>query len=141
MNEDTLRIQAFAARLVAHVASEDAASGTGIRLAVRVCEQMRPHLATLMGDAGVNALLARALTLAVLQVPWLCSVSLNADGCFDGFIDLEAQVSLEEIAEGGDILVAHLLGLLVTFIGELLTLRIVRQVWQQLPFDVDFGGS
>ena len=36
--------------------------------------------------------------------------------------------------------VAQLLGLLVTFIGEELTLRLVREVWPKLsPNNLDFG--
>ena len=38
------------------------------------------------------------------------------------------------------VLVAQLLGLLVAFIGETLTLRLVREVWPKLPLnDLDFG--
>jgi hypothetical protein len=37
------------------------------------------------------------------------------------------------MAEGSVVLVAQLLALLVAFIGENLTLRMVREVWPKLP--------
>jgi len=42
--------------------------------------------------------------------------------------------------EGRVVLLAQLLGLLVAFIGEDLTLRLVREVWPKLSInDVNFG--
>jgi len=39
-------------------------------------------------------------------------------------------------------LLAQLLGLLVTFIGEALTVRLVREVWPKVPLDdLDFGNA
>ena len=37
--------------------------------------------------------------------------------------------------EGGAILIAQLLGLLLTFIGEGITLRLVQDVWPEAAFD------
>lgn len=42
---------------------------------------------------------------------------------------------MDEDADGGVSLVAQLLGLFVIFIGEALTLRLVRDVWPDAPFE------
>ena len=61
-------------------------------------------------------------------------------GLWKGWRNLTRNVNPEELFEGGVVLLAQLLGLLVAFIGESLTLRLVREVWPQLPLDdLDFG--
>jgi hypothetical protein len=102
---------------------------------------MRPQLTTLMGNNGFRALLARALTLAAPQAPWLRTVQLRRDGCLHEFDDLATRLDPEEITEAAGILVAQLLGLLVAFVGEKLTLCIVRQTWPQFPDDLDLGAG
>jgi hypothetical protein len=93
-----------------------------------------------MGNVGFRALLSRALALANAEVPWLVAVHVNADGSFEGLDKLGAQVDPDEIFEGCVVLLAQLLGLLVAFIGEELTLRLVLEVWPKLPLkQLDFG--
>ena len=88
-----------------------------------------------MGNVGVSALQSRALALANRQFPWLRAVHIKADGGFGGLDAVDAQVDPREFFEGCVVLFAHLLGLLVTFIGEELTLRLMREVWPELPLD------
>jgi len=38
-----------------------------------------------------------------------------------------------EAAQSGGVLIAHLIGLMITFIGESLTLRLLHDVWLDLP--------
>ena len=93
-----------------------------------------------MGKVGFRELLSRALALANAEVPWLRAVHVKADGSFEGLDELGAQVDPDEFSEGRVVLLAQLLGLLVTFIGEELTLRLVREVWPKLsPNNLDFG--
>ena len=93
-----------------------------------------------MGNAGFRALLSRALALANAEVPWLRAVQVKADGSLEGLEELHAQLDPDEIFEGRVVLLAQLLGLLVAFIGENLTLRLVREVWPKLSLnDLDFG--
>jgi hypothetical protein len=67
-------------------------------------------------------------------------VHIKTDGSFEGFDEFGAQVDPDEIFEGRVVLLAQLLGLLVAFIGENLTLRLVREVWPKLSLnDVDLG--
>lgn len=111
-------------------------SATELTAALLVCDRLRPHLATLMGNIGFKALLSRALALAAAENPSLLSLHIKADGSFER---AEAAVAVTA-PEGGAALVVQLLGLLATFIGEDLTLRLVRDVWPEALFDrSDFG--
>jgi hypothetical protein len=136
MNRATPKMQDLAERLVAYEASENSSSGTKTPTAFLVGAKLRPHLAALMGNVGFRALLSRSLALANAEVPWLRAVHVKADGSIEGLDELEAQVDPDEILEGGVVLLAQLLGLLVAFIGEDLTLRLVREIWPKLSLDI-----
>ena len=93
-----------------------------------------------MGNVGFSALQARALALANGQFSWLRAVHVRADGGFGGLDAVDPQVAPEEFLEGCVVLFAHLLGLLVTFIGEEPTLHLMRGVWPELPLiDLDLA--
>ena len=130
----------LAERLIAHETTENKSSETKNPAAFLVGEKLRPQLATLMGNVGFRALLSRSLALTNAEVPWLRAVHVNADGSFEGLDELGAQVDSDDIFEGRVVLLAQLLGLLVAFIGEDLTLRLVREVWPKLSLNnLDFG--
>ena len=121
----------FARQIIAHEARVGKKSDPIGSVAFHVCETLRPHLATLMGNAGYRALLVRAFTLATEGVPWLRAIQVKANGSLEGLDELRAQLAPEELAEGQVALLAQLLGMLIAFIGENLTLRLVREVWPQ----------
>jgi hypothetical protein len=102
-----------------------------------VCEKLRGPLGKLIGAGGFHALLSRALTLAALEVPSLRSLEIREDGSLKNFNDLKAKLGGRSTTEVEIILVAQLLGLLVTFIGEALTLRLVQDIWPNFV-DSDF---
>jgi hypothetical protein len=130
----------FAERLIAYETRGNKSSETKPPMTFLVGEKLRPHLARLMGKVGFRELLSRALALANAEVPWLRAVRVKADGSFEELDELGAQVDPDEIFEGRVVLLAELLGLLVTFIGEDLTLRLVREVWPKLSLNnFDFG--
>ena len=101
---------------------------------------MRVHFVTLMGNGGFGVVLARAVALAGKQVPWLRGVRLTPDaGDLLGQVEaLAAPVEPQEVAAGRVVVVAQLLGLLVAFIGEVLMLRLVREIWPGLSLNVYF---
>src|SRR5664279_1224869 len=140
MSRATPKMRDFAERLIAYETRGNKSSETKPPAVFLVGEKLRPQLAALMGNVGFRALLSRALALANAEVSWLRAVHVNADGSFEGLDELGAQVDPDEIFEGCVVLLAQLLGLLVTFIGELLTLRLVLEVWPKLSLnDLDFG--
>ena len=92
-----------------------------------------------MGVDGFRLPLSRALALANDEVRWLKAVHVTADGSLEGLGEIEAQLSQDEIAQGEVLLIAQLLGLLLTFIGEALTSRLVQEAWPELSSsDLDF---
>ena len=140
MSRATPQMRDLSQCLIAYETRGNKSSETKTPAACLVGEKLRPHLAALMGNVGFRALLSRALALANAEVPWLRAVHVKADGSFEGLDELEAQVDPEEIFEGCVVLLAQLLGLLAAFIGENLTLHLVREVWPKLSLkDLDFG--
>ena len=128
MNRATPKLRLYAERLIADEMSRNASSKSKPTAAFVVIEKLSPHFGALMGAAGFRALISRALVLADAEVAWLRELHVREDGSFEGLNELEAQASPEEIAAGGIVLLARLLGLLVTFIGEDLTLRLLSNV-------------
>jgi len=67
-------------------------------------------------------------------------VQVEADGTLRGMAEFEAEADPREIAEGRVAVLAQLLGMLVAFIGEDLTLRLTREVWPKFSFkEMDSG--
>jgi hypothetical protein len=140
MSRASSEMRHFAERLIAYETREDNSSETKNLADFSACEKLRPHLATLMGNSGFRALLSRALALANADVLWLRAVHVKADGSLEGLEGLYTQVDPDEFREGRVVLLAQLLGLLVAFIGENLTLRLVREVWPKIPLnDMNFA--
>lgn len=140
MSRVTPQMRNLAKRLMAYETGGNKSSGTKTPVAFHCCEKLRPHLAALMGDGGFRALLSRALADA--EVPWLRAVHVKADGSLGGLEELHVQLDLDEFFEGRILLLTQLIGLLAAFIGENLTLRLVREVWPNVPLnDLDFGNG
>ena len=134
----------FAQRLIAYEARENDSPGATMPPAFPVIENLRPHLAILMGDTGFRALLTRALARAEAEVPWLRAVQVKTDGSLQGFDGQATQVDPKDAARGSVALLASLLGLLATFIGPNLTLRLMRDIWPAVPLNgstFDSGGK
>ena len=106
----------------------------------RVCEKLRRPLSALAGVVGFRSLLSRALALAKAEAPSLSAVEIAADGSLQGLdqlrqTDKDNDENKAKADEGGPIIVAYLVGLLLTFIGEGLTLRLVQDVWPEAAFN------
>lgn len=120
-------MQALAHRLLALEGRLQSATDGPVDEAVRVLERLRIALARFAGPDGFTSLLRRALTLARIDHPALQQVSVKADGSLAGLEQLPGDAAIA--------IIAQLLGLLVTFIGESLTLRLVRDAWPDAPLD------
>ncbi len=133
MNRTTPALRTAAERLLALEAASRGADK--LATAVRVSERLRRLLGALLGAAGFQALLARAVTLAKAEQPALHTLRVQADGSLKGLDELSGH-------DGAIVLVAHILGLLVTFVGEALTVRLMNDAWpkarlEDLDFDKD----
>ena len=144
MSQATPKMRDLAELLIAYETSGKKSSATKTAAAFPVIERLRPHLASLMGNTGFLALLLRAQARAERDVPSLRAVEVKADGSLHMPDESAAQIDPENGVEGGVVLLAQLLGLLVTFIGEHLTLRLVDEIWPKLllnNLDFDIGDS
>ncbi len=101
----------------------------------RVCGKLRQSLSTLAGASGYRSLISRALTLAKKETPSLEKVQVKEDGSLEWTGTADLQQGVDEAAKGGAVLVTQLLALLFTFIGQALTLRLVRDLWPDAPFE------
>jgi hypothetical protein len=126
MDTPSSSIRDLARRLLAIEAASR--SATDAHEAVRVSERLRASVTRFAGSDGFTSLLRRALALARADFPPLETVKLKPDGSLEGWEGLAV-----DAANGGPeaavAITAHLLGLLVTFIGEPLTRRLVRDAW------------
>jgi hypothetical protein len=125
----------LAQRLLAYEAVAGKNSEPAESAAFRVCAKLRRPLTILAGVAGFRSLLSRALALSTAEAPSLSAVQVAADGSLKGLDELTSQIDEKQARDRGAILIAQLLGLLLTFIGEGLTLRLVQDVWPEAAFN------
>ena len=135
MNRATPRLRNLAGRIIAFELAGPHSDATLVRSAMPVPERLRSPLSSLMGAAGFRGLLVRALSLAAAEVHWLRAVRVNGDGILDGWMQPYALLEPDQFHEGRVVLLAQLLGLLVAFIGERLTLRLLLEEWPKLSID------
>ena len=111
--------------------------------ALRVYEKLRQSLGEFVGVAGFQSLASRALTLATPEAPSLSDARVTADGSLQGLGEIETQIDIDKdrAGEGGIILIARLLGLLRVFLGEALTLSLLRNAWPGEAFDDRNAGN
>ncbi len=130
MDSPSPAIRDLAGRLLA--ASQAGSESHGHDAAV-VIEKLRIAVTRVAGAEGFTSLLRRALVLASRDMPSLHSVKLGAHGRLEGIEDLAAGGAggARTRDEAAVTIAAHFLGLLITFIGEALTLNLVRDAWPE----------
>ena len=99
---------------------------------VRVYERLRLQLGGPVGVDGFHVLASRALAMAKLESPRLSNVQVTANGALCGLGEVESQTDADEDGEAGVILIAKLLGLFLTFLGEATTLRLIEDLRLQV---------
>ena len=95
---------------------------------VRVYERLRRQLGAPVGVDGFHALASRALALAKSESSRLGAVQITANGSLRGLGEVESQTDEDEDGEARVILIAQLLGLFLTFLGEATTLRLIEDL-------------
>jgi hypothetical protein len=125
----------LARSLVACEADATTASPQTEPATVRVYERLRRQLCAPVGVDGFQALASRALALARSEFPPLSAVQVTANGGLRGLGEVESQTDADEDSEAGIVLIAQLLGLFLTFLGEATTLRLI----EDLRLQVDVG--
>jgi len=120
----------LAQRLLAYEAAAGQTPDDNTHAVFRVSEKLRRPLITLAGAAGFRALLTRTLALTKAHTPAVAAFEVRPDGSLDGLADYKNDA---QAAEAGLQVIAQLLDLLVVFIGDALVLRLVLDVWPDLP--------
>jgi hypothetical protein len=115
---------------------------------LRVYEKLRQSLGVFAGSAGFQSLASRALALARSEAPSLSAARVSADGSLQGLGEFEPQIDIDKdrageypAGEGGIILIARLLGLLLILLGETLTLSLLLNGWPGAAFDDRNSGN
>jgi hypothetical protein len=127
----TPQLQNLALQLLVHEA-KNSPSPAKLAEALEVCcQRLHKRLDSLIGAGGFRALLDRALFLAKKEHPWLKAVGIGEyPGC-------ELKVLHEamngrkpaEVREAFTIILANVIWLLVTFIGEDIAFGLVEEAW------------
>jgi hypothetical protein len=127
----------LANRLVAYEATMSKASEPMESADIRVYEKLRMRLSALAGVAGFQSLALRALTQAKSETPCLWGVEVAADGSLEGLDGSERPVDIDNESGGevGVVLIGRLLGLLLIFLGETLTLNLISDLWPDAALD------
>ncbi len=142
MSKSTPSVRDLARLLLALEAAGGERTEEKVNAALSVFEKLRVHLSKLVGSTGFQVLLSRAAALARKEVEWLEVIRIEADVTLEGFREAALQQPAKKVTEGCTALLAQLLGLLFTFIGEALTLRLVWEVWPEVqPEDKSIGAE
>jgi hypothetical protein len=141
---DACETRDLARRLVAYEAGASKSSKAVESPTFRVYEKLHASLVASVGVAGFQSLALRALTLARRDSAGLEAATIGADGRLQGVFGREPVDGLdkesvgESVGDVGFLLIARLLELLRMFLGEALTLSLLRTAW---PSEVFHDGS
>jgi hypothetical protein len=141
------RTRDLALSLVAKAADPGAANCHTEAATLRVYEMLRRQLGTPVGVDGFQAIASRALALARTDFPWLDAVQVGPDGVLSGLDLMAMQADSEEAGEAGILLIAQMLGLFLTLLGEATTLRLIEDlrlqadVQEKLPASPEAGRN
>jgi hypothetical protein len=140
-------IRDLAQRLLTYEAGADTNCRPAKSATLRVYEKLRQSLTAIAGATSFKSRACRALVLAKSEDIGLGVVQITADGFLQDFSEYEPQVDIDkgqnsiyQANERGIILIARLLGLLHIFLGEVMTLCLLRDAWPDATFDDSNSG-
>ena len=132
-------------QLALNVLAQHAGTGAGASALAAAAQRAYDDLvrvsAPLIGEIGVDALIGRALHLAQREYPWLVDARAiePADGRFAQIVACLQKQDPAVATAAAAALFAQLAGLLVTLIGEPLTLLLLRKAWPGAFADANTG--
>ena len=139
MPEVSPAARALARQLLLHQAGERPEPAALEKAADRAYVRLRGQLAALIDLTGYTTLFARAVRLAQAEVPALQRITFNAaaGGDLHGVREYALASDPGVAAAGLSAILAHVIGLLITFIGEDLAERQVREAWPEFAHGPD----
>lgn len=138
MRHATPELHELARRLLAHETDSTRPSDAAAVMR-RACERLSAQIDPLIGAGGMRALFVRALHLAQREFRWLETVEVGeAAVCsFEHLGEAVGERPADDAQRGTAAILANIIWLLVTFIGDDLALGLVRQAWSEVPL----GGA
>lgn len=121
MGKPTEAMHELAHKLVALEEGSELGSEIGTIAAIRVIEKLRILLIRFSGPEGFGALIRRAIALSRAEDSSLHGRTLTSDGSVASLVGVSK--------ETGVLIIAHLLDLMSTFIGQALTISLLTENW------------
>jgi hypothetical protein len=118
-------ISNWARKLIASEVDADSTAAQNELATLRVYEKLRQQFRAPVGVDAFQALASRALSLTKSQFPRLNAVNVTAYGGLHGLGQVEAPLPLGEDGEVGITLIAQMLRLFLTLLGEAATVRLL----------------
>jgi hypothetical protein len=138
MKPENPKLNKLALRLFEHEATKSGNSDDPAKAIESCCQRLHDRLDRLIGAGGFRALLYRALYLAKKKYAWLEGVGIeDYPGC--EFKDLREAVKGKEsptVNEACTLILANVIWLLVTFIGEDITFGLIEEAWPDVRTDI-----
>jgi len=133
----TPEMRDLAHRLFIYEAGDGGISESTESPTIRVYRKLHQCLSEFVGTPGFQSLAYRALVLARREAPFLRTARIAADGSLQGLGEIKtlSDMDKDQAVDGGIIFIARLLGLLRLFLGEALTLSLLRNAWPGEVFD------
>jgi hypothetical protein len=128
---ETAALRQLALKVVAHHAGPAGDTDAFAAAAQHTYDDLARVSAQLIGQVGVDALTGRALHLAQREYPWLVHrrEPEQPEGPFAQVVVCLKRQNPAVAAEAAGAVFTTLAGLLVTFIGESLTMQLLRRAW------------
>ena len=113
--------------------------GAIVPAAQAACAALYVRLTPLVTGSGSQGFLTRSLHLAQDQYPFLDGLRAGAspDTCLEGLDEALRDVGSDDAYQALVLVLAHMIGLLATFIGDDLAMRILGEAWPDLPLESD----
>lgn len=130
-------VERLASRIVEDEAQRIPASAHDVDIILGVCDKMHPPLSRMAGTISYQALLSRALVLALPDAPTLAALRFEGDGrlVFDPKNPPAVALDPDAVRHDAIVLVTAFLNLLMTLVGDVVTVRIIRQVWPEVTIE------
>ena len=143
MGQQNLKFRDLARRLLDH---ERGGRDTPVELVPAMegaFRRLYEHMHNLIGQAGIQALLARAAHLTRTEARWIESITIHVEPILTltGLAERVESEGAAEVFEGLELLLANIIGLLCTFIGDSLTMLLIRRIWPEVALETAGSGS
>ncbi len=128
---------AWARKLIASETDADSTTAQTQLAALRVYQMLRLQFCAPVGVDAFHALASRAVSAAKSQFPGLSAVSVTPTGGLRGLEEGSSQRNLGEGGEIGIILIAQMLRLFVTLLGEAATVRLIEDAPRRMEAEAE----